>query len=99
MAGFKSEWATVRAGLLYIGGLGKEWTTSEGEMVNNNPQWIKTVDTHGRVLNYNWTDKYIKLRDSVDIHFPGGWEGGVGWKVGRVCATKGGMECCVCSQG
>lgn len=71
MLGFKSEWATVRDGLLYVGGLGKEWTTISGEMINHNPQWIKTIDPQGHVENLNWTDYYIKLRDSVDIHFPG----------------------------
>ncbi|KAF2364235.1 Apyrase [Trinorchestia longiramus] len=69
--GFKSEWATVKDEVLFIGGLGKEWTTSTGEMLNHNPQWIKTVDVHGKVRNYNWTDQYIELRRAVGIEFPG----------------------------
>lgn len=69
--GFKSEWATVRDGLLYVGGLGKEWTTSTGELINHNPQWIKTIDPEGHVNNYDWTNNYVKLREAVDIHFPG----------------------------
>ena len=28
--GFKGEWMTVKNYQLYIGGLGKEWTTQEG---------------------------------------------------------------------
>ena len=28
--GFKAEWMTVKDQRLYIGGLGKEWTTQEG---------------------------------------------------------------------
>ena len=28
--GFKAEWMTVKNHHLYIGGLGKEWTTQEG---------------------------------------------------------------------
>ena len=28
--GFKAEWMTVKDHLLYIGGLGKEWTTQTG---------------------------------------------------------------------
>ena len=28
--GFKGEWMTVKNHQLYIGGLGKEWTTQEG---------------------------------------------------------------------
>ncbi|VDO51785.1 unnamed protein product [Onchocerca flexuosa] len=32
---------TVKDGNLYVGGLGKEWTTTEGVFVNENPMWIK----------------------------------------------------------
>ena len=42
--GFKCEWMTVRERKLYVGGLGKEWTTANGEFVNHNPQWIKESD-------------------------------------------------------
>ena len=28
--GFKGEWMTVKDHLLYIGGLGKEWTSQQG---------------------------------------------------------------------
>ena len=41
--GFKAEWATVKDQHLYVGGLGKEWTTSEGQLVNFNPMWIKRI--------------------------------------------------------
>lgn len=69
--GFKSEWATVKDETLIVGGLGKEWTTSTGELVNHNPQWVKTVTTHGFVQHHDWTKNYEKLRQSVGIHFPG----------------------------
>ncbi|XP_018006693.1 soluble calcium-activated nucleotidase 1 [Hyalella azteca] len=69
--GFKSEWATVKDEVLYIGGLGKEWTTSTGEMINHNPQWIKTINSQGQVHNHNWTERYIQLRKAVGIEFPG----------------------------
>ena len=29
---------------LYIGGLGKEWTTANGVFVHSYPQWIKVID-------------------------------------------------------
>lgn len=38
--GFKSEWLTVRNSHLYVGGLGKEWTTTTGEFVNYNPMYV-----------------------------------------------------------
>ncbi|XP_049951373.1 soluble calcium-activated nucleotidase 1 isoform X1 [Schistocerca serialis cubense] len=69
--GFKMEWATVKDQTLYIGGLGKEWTTSSGELVNFNPQWIKTVSVSGEVSHINWRDKYNKIRRAVGIEFPG----------------------------
>ncbi|XP_049863254.1 soluble calcium-activated nucleotidase 1-like [Schistocerca gregaria] len=68
---FKMEWATVKDQTLYIGGLGKEWTTSSGELVNFNPQWIKTVSVSGEVSHINWRDKYNKIRRAVGIEFPG----------------------------
>lgn len=69
--GFKSEWATVKDETLIVGGLGKEWTTSTGELVNHNPQWVKTVTTKGNVEHFDWTRNYEKLREAVGIHFPG----------------------------
>lgn len=41
--GFKCEWMVVKDQKLYVGGLGKEWTTATGVFVNNNPQWVKVV--------------------------------------------------------
>jgi hypothetical protein len=34
VAGFKGEWCTVKGDLLYIGGMGKEWTNSKGVCVS-----------------------------------------------------------------
>ncbi|KAG7173166.1 Soluble calcium-activated nucleotidase 1-like [Homarus americanus] len=70
MKGFKSEWATVKDETLIVGGLGKEWTTSTGELVNHNPQWVKTITTHGFIEHHDWTKNYEKLRESVGIFFP-----------------------------
>lgn len=43
--GFKGEWMAVKDNLLYVGGLGKEWTTSDGVFVNYNPMYIKVSFT------------------------------------------------------
>ncbi|KAF4513837.1 UNVERIFIED_CONTAM: hypothetical protein B566_EDAN016670 [Ephemera danica] len=69
--GFKSEWATVCHQQLYVGGLGKEWTTSKGELVNLNPMFVKRVSTSGAVEHLNWKENYIALRRLLDIEFPG----------------------------
>lgn len=47
--GFKSEWATVKDNHLYVGSMGKEWTTATGEFQNNDPQFVKVVSNSGQV--------------------------------------------------
>lgn len=69
--GFKSEWATVKDHILYVGSMGKEWTTSTGELVNYNPMWVKTVSMHGEVQHHDWQQKYIAIRRTIGVEFPG----------------------------
>lgn len=71
MAGFKSEWATVKDDRLHVGSMGKEWTTPKGDYVNHNPMWIKTITSDGQVKHLDWNNNYRKLRQTVDIDFPG----------------------------
>ena len=47
--GFKSEWATVKDEVLYVGSMGKEWTTSTGEFQNFDPMYVKAITTSGNV--------------------------------------------------
>lgn len=65
---------TVKDRHLWIGGLGKEWTTTEGEFVNNNPQWVKVVGFKGDVRHENWVPTYEALKSAAGIQSPG--EGG-----------------------
>lgn len=69
--GFKCEWMAVKDEKLYVGGFGKEWTTTTGQLVNFDPQWIKVIDIDGRVEHENWRKRFISLRSSVGIEFPG----------------------------
>jgi len=69
--GFKGEWMTVKDGALYVGGLGKEWTTQEGKFINYHPLFVKSIDASGRVAHHNWTDNYLKIRAKAGIRFPG----------------------------
>lgn len=69
--GFKAEWMAVKDKHLYIGGLGKEWTTTEGEFVNNNPEWVKIVGFRGDVHHENWVPKYQSLKSAAGIEPPG----------------------------
>lgn len=52
---------TVKNEELYIGGLGKEWSSSAGEFINDHPMWVKIVDRYGRVRHTNWRENYIKV--------------------------------------
>lgn len=47
--GFKSEWATVKDEILYVGSMGKEWTTSAGDFVSFDPMYVKAVTMTGEV--------------------------------------------------
>ncbi|KAH8358468.1 hypothetical protein KR093_000438 [Drosophila rubida] len=70
--GFKSEWATVKGQTLYVGSMGKEWTTSVGDFQNHNPMYVKAISTKGEVQSINWTKNYKQLRLlSQQISWPG----------------------------
>lgn len=69
--GFKCEWATVKHGRLFVGGLGKEWTSLEGKVENTNPQWVKSIGPKGDVEHIDWKDVYNKIRQVSGYTFPG----------------------------
>lgn len=69
--GFKAEWLAVKDKHLYVGGLGKEWTTTAGEFVNNNPEWVKVVGFRGEVQHENWVPVYKSLKSAAGIEPPG----------------------------
>ncbi|XP_008327764.1 soluble calcium-activated nucleotidase 1 isoform X2 [Cynoglossus semilaevis] len=69
--GFKAEWLAVKDEHLYVGGLGKEWTTTEGVFVNNNPEWVKVIGFEGDIKHENWVPKYKALKVAAGIEPPG----------------------------
>lgn len=69
--GFKAEWLAVKDEHLYVGGLGKEWTTTEGKFVNNNPEWVKVVGFRGDIQHHNWVPRYNALKTAAGIKPPG----------------------------
>lgn len=69
--GFKGEWCAVKDEHLYIGGLGKEWTTPDGNVINFNPMFVKRVSPTGEVEHLDWHDNYLALRKKAGIEFPG----------------------------
>lgn len=69
--GLKAEWLTVKDYELYVGGLGKEWTTTTGEYVNDHPMWIKKVGVDGSVKHENWKNVFIQARRTIGVEYPG----------------------------
>ena len=69
--GFKGEWMTVKDNTLYVGGLGKEWTTPTGELVNFNPQFVKSIGPSGDVVHHNWRNVYERVKTELGIVSPG----------------------------
>jgi soluble calcium-activated nucleotidase 1 len=69
--GFKCEWTTVKDGLLYVGGLGKEWTKPDGTPISRDPQYVKTIDEYGHVEHVSWVHVYEALRKATLTTSPG----------------------------
>ncbi|XP_078042002.1 apyrase [Augochlora pura] len=69
--GFKIEWATVKDEHVYVGSSGKEWTSDNGIFLNNDPLWIKIVSPRGEVYSTYWDFNYKRLRQAINIEFPG----------------------------
>lgn len=62
---------TVKGCHLYVGGLGKEWTTTEGVFVNHHPMYVKKISPTGEVEHVNWVKEYIALRTAAGVVDPG----------------------------
>ncbi|CAJ0583702.1 unnamed protein product, partial [Mesorhabditis spiculigera] len=61
-APLKGEWMTVKDGMLHVGGLGKEWTSPTGQVLNDYPMWVKTIDLDGKVTHQNWAPIYRQMK-------------------------------------
>eukprot|EP00002_Diphylleia_rotans_P001395 TRINITY_DN1078_c0_g1_i1.p1 TRINITY_DN1078_c0_g1~~TRINITY_DN1078_c0_g1_i1.p1 ORF type:complete len:359 (+),score=86.77 TRINITY_DN1078_c0_g1_i1:53-1129(+) len=69
--GYKSEWATIKDGYLYVGSMGKEWSTPQGEVINHNPQFVKRIDKDGHIESLDWRDNYQAMRKATGTLDPG----------------------------
>ncbi|CAH2106195.1 unnamed protein product [Euphydryas editha] len=69
--GFKSEWATIKDKILYVGSMGKEWTTASGEFESFDPMWVKAINMYGEVQHLNWVHQFKSIRSSIGIQWPG----------------------------
>mmetsp|Transcript_42531 Transcript_42531/g.99780 ORF Transcript_42531/g.99780 Transcript_42531/m.99780 type:complete len:329 (+) Transcript_42531:3-989(+) len=71
----KMEWATVKDGELFVGSVGKEWTSNDGSTIEHrDPEWVKTIGQNGRVRNINWGPVYGAIRKATNTSLAtGGW--------------------------
>ncbi|EDQ85810.1 uncharacterized protein MONBRDRAFT_28836 [Monosiga brevicollis MX1] len=60
--GLKAEWMAVKNRQLFVGGLGRDWTTPTGDFVNADPKWIKVISPSGALFHVNWTLNYNALQ-------------------------------------
>lgn len=81
----KMEWATVKEGRIWLGGVGKEWNQN-GVILHRNAEWVKTIDYNGRVENYDWGPVYQALRFAANATAPGYlWHEAVTWDARSNC--------------
>lgn len=77
---FKSEWATVKDGLLWVGSMGRPYVLPDGSVAHRNAEWVKTVDSNGRIENHNWRSVYEALRTAAGVSGAGYlWHEAVHW--------------------
>lgn len=69
--GFKGEWMSVKDKTLYVGGLGKEWTSQSGEYINDHPQYVKVISPWGHVTHVPWAQRYLLMKQAAGIGAPG----------------------------
>jgi len=77
---FKTEWATVKDGVLLVGSMGREWVREDGSIEHFNPQWVKAIDRSGKVRSVNWRPFYQAMRSLTNTTLPGYlWHEAVEW--------------------
>ncbi|CAB3400190.1 unnamed protein product [Caenorhabditis bovis] len=68
---FKGEWMTIKNNELYLGSSGHEVVSAEGEYINDDEMFIRIISPNGGMRTENWTSRFVKLRRSIGINFPG----------------------------
>ena len=77
---FKTEWATVKDGELWLGSPGLEWVLPGGKVLHHNPMWVKVMSALGSIENVDWRPVYQALRSAVNATSPGYlWHEAVHW--------------------
>jgi soluble calcium-activated nucleotidase 1 len=69
--GMKWEWATVKDDELIMGSMGKEYTRSDGSVLNRNNLWIAGLNSRGELRRTDWTQQYDVVRKALNARSPG----------------------------
>lgn len=65
--GMKIEWASVKDDTLYVGSIGKPWTTRDGEYINDYPQHVWIVSRDKNTTYVDWKHVYDTVKKAVGI--------------------------------
>jgi len=68
--GQKTEWATVKDGMLFVGSFGKPYTMN-GEITSTNNLWISIIHPSGLIEHKDWTKIYERMQKDTDSIYPG----------------------------
>ncbi|EPB71459.1 Apyrase [Ancylostoma ceylanicum] len=69
--GMKVEWLTIRNDFLYAGGHGAEYRNENGDVVSEDPMWIKIITKRGEVRSKNWNRVFSRVRNEAGYPAPG----------------------------
>ncbi len=61
---------TVYKNRLYVGSHGKEWTQN-GVVIARGAEWVKQIDTTGRIMSLDWGPRYQAIRRVLNATSPG----------------------------
>eukprot|EP00045_Choanoeca_perplexa_P008563 m.80436 g.80436 ORF g.80436 m.80436 type:complete len:384 (-) comp14540_c1_seq2:653-1804(-) len=78
--GLKAEWMTVKNRRLWVGGIGRDWTSPQGAFVNADPKWVKVISPNGGMTHVNWTLAYDALAKAAGVPATGYlWHEAIAW--------------------
>jgi len=70
--GFKCEWGCVKDGDFWVGSTGLTFVNpTTGEVLSQDPLWVKKISARGEVTHLDWTENYGKMAKALGIEFPG----------------------------
>ncbi|KIH67522.1 Apyrase [Ancylostoma duodenale] len=69
--GMKVEWLTIKDGFLFAGGHGCEYRDDKGNVITEDPMWVKQISKKGVVTSLDWRRIFKRLRNKAGYKTPG----------------------------